>query len=87
MDLMENVANLTILCKIRANLSGKMITKARLNRKVVILTEEVLVLTEEEVIVIIEVVFVVIVSNVAKKGINPLSVDTLVRMKKVTKML
>ena len=42
-----------------------------------ILTEEVLVLTKEEVVLIIEVVFMVIVSDVAKKGIDPLSVDTL----------
>ena len=56
-DLMEKVVDLTIMCKIRENMSGKVMTKARPNGKVAILTEEILVLTEEEVILILEVVF------------------------------
>lgn len=46
-DLMVKVVDLTILCKIRANLNGRMMTKARPNGKVVILIKEALVLTEE----------------------------------------
>ncbi len=85
-DFMEKV-DLTILCKIRKNLSGKMMTKARPNGKMVILTKEVLVLIEEEVILILEVVSMLIILYVVKKGIDPLSVDTLVRMSKTIKML
>ncbi|MDF3686275.1 hypothetical protein [Enterobacter hormaechei] len=69
-DLMEKVADLTVLCRIKANLNGRMMTKARSNGKVVILTEEVLILTEEEVILILEVVSVVIVSDVVKRDID-----------------
>ena len=71
----------------RRNLNGGMIIKERLSGKVVILIEEVLVLIEEEVILIVEVVFVVIVSDVTKMDIDPLSVDPLLRMNNVTKML
>ena len=78
-DLMEKVANVKIMCKIRENMSGKMMTKVGLNEKVVIFTEE-------EVILIVEVVFVVIVLDVVKKGIDILSVD-LLTVGKVTKML
>ena len=85
-DLMEKVADLIILCKIRENLNIKMMTKVRLNGKVVILTKEVLVLIEEEVILILEVVFVVIVSDVANKGIDPLNVDPM-KMGKVKEIL
>ena len=46
-DLMEKVADLIVLCKIKENLNGRMMKKTRLNGKVVILTEEVLVLTKE----------------------------------------
>ena len=84
-DLMEKVVDLTILCKIRENLNGKLMIRVRPSGKVVILTEEVLDLTEEEVILIIEVVFVISVSNVVKKGIDLLSVD-LLKVGKVTKM-
>ena len=80
-DLMEKVGDLIIWCKIRENMNGRMMTKEILSGKVVILTEEVLVLFEEELILILEVVFVVIVSDVVKKGIDPLSVNTLVRVK------
>ena len=52
-------------------------TKARLNGKVVILTEEALILTAEEVILILEVDFMVIVLDVAKKGIDLFNVDPL----------
>ena len=76
-DLMEKVADLTIMCKIRANLSGRMMKKTRLSRKVVFLTKEVPDLTEEKVILILEVFFVVIVTYVVKKGIDLLNVDLL----------
>ena len=67
-DLMEKVADLIVLCMIKENLNGKMMAKTRLSGKVVVITEE-------EVILILEVVFMVIVSDVVKKGIDPLSVD------------
>ena len=51
-DLMEKMTDLTILCKIRENLNGRMMKKARPSRKVVVLIEEVLVLIEEKVILI-----------------------------------
>ena len=38
-DPMEKVADLTILCKIRENLNGRMMIKERLSKKVVILIE------------------------------------------------
>ena len=67
-DLMEKVVDLTILCRIKENMNGRVMKKARLNGKVVILTEEALILTEEEVILILEVV---------KKSIDILNVDPL----------
>ena len=85
-DLMEKVVDLTILCKIKANLNGRMVKKARPNRKVVILTEEALILTGEEVILILEVDFIVIVLDVAKKGIDLLNVDPL-KVGKIIEML
>ena len=85
-DLMEKVVDLSILCRIKANLNGRMMTKTRPNGKVVVHTKEVLDLIEEEVILILEIVFVVIVSNVVKKGIYLLNVDCL-KVGKVTKML
>ena len=69
-DLMEKVADLIVLCKIKENLNGRVKTKARPNGKVVILTKE-------EVILILEVDFMVIVLDVAKKGIDLLNVDPL----------
>ena len=54
-DLMEMV-DLTVLCKIRENLNGRMMIKERLSGKLVISTKEVLVLIEEEEILILEVV-------------------------------
>ena len=74
---MEKVVDLTVLCRIKANLNGRVMTKARPNGKVVILTEEALLLTKEEVILILKVDFMVIVLNVAKKGIDLLNVDPL----------
>ena len=76
-DLMEKVVDLTILCRIKENLNGRVMIKARLNGKVVILTEEALILTGEEVIPILEVDFMVIVLAAAKKGIDLLNVDPL----------
>ena len=73
-DLMEKVADLIVLCRIKANLNGRVMTKARPNGKVVILNEEALILTGEEVILILEVDFMVIVLDVAKKGIDLLNV-------------
>ena len=60
-DLMEKVVDLTVMCMIKENLNGRMMTKTRLSEKVVVHTEEVLDLTKEEVILILEVVFVVFV--------------------------
>ena len=82
-DRMEKVEDLTILCKIRENLKGRMMLRERPSGKVVILTKEVFVLSEEEVILILEVFFVVIILDAVKKGIDPLSVDPLVRMNEV----
>ena len=76
-DLMDKVTDLKILCRIKANLNGRMMTKVRLNGNVVILIEEVLDLIEEDVILILEVDFMVIVLDVAKKGIDLLNVDPL----------
>ena len=84
-DLMVKVADLTILYRIKANLNGRMMTKARPNGNVVILTEEVLIFTDEEVILILEVYFMVIVSDVVKKGINLLNVD-LLKVDRIIKM-
>ena len=72
-DLMDKVVDLTILCKIKKNLNGKV----RLIGKVVILTKEALLLIGEEVILILEVDFMVIVLDVVKKGIDLLNVDPL----------
>ena len=58
---MEKMVDLKVLCRIKVDLNGRMMTKARLIGKVVILTEEVLILIEEEVILILEVDFMVIV--------------------------
>ena len=58
---MMKVEDLTILCRIKANLNGRMMTKKRPGGKVVAHTEEVLDLTEEDIILILEVVFMVIV--------------------------
>ena len=51
--LMEKVVDLTVLCRIKENINGRMMKKKRPSRKVVIHTEEVLFLTEEEVIQIL----------------------------------
>ena len=85
-DLIVKVADLTILCKIRANLNGRMKTKARLSGKVEIHTEEVLVLIEEEVILILEVDFMVIVLDVVKRDIDLLNVDPL-KVDRIIEML
>ena len=85
-DLMEKLAELTILCKIRENLNGRMMTKARLSRKVVVHIEEVLDHIEEEVILILEVVPMVIFSDVVKKGIDLLNVD-LLKVARIIEML
>ena len=85
-DLMEKVVDLTILCSIKANMNGRVMTKARPNGKVVILTEEALILIEEEVILIPEVEFMVIFLDVVKKGTNILNVDPL-KVGKIIEML
>ena len=82
---MVKVEYLTILYRIEANLSGRMMKKETPNGKVVILTNEVLILTEEEVILILEVVFMVIVSYVVKRDIDLLNVDPL-KVGKVTEI-
>ena len=76
-DRMERVVDLTVLCRIKENLNGRVMTKARPNGKVVILTEEAPIFIEEEVILILEVDFMVIFLDVAKKGIDLLNVDPL----------
>ena len=73
-DLMVKVTDLKVLCRIKENLNGRMMTKERPNGKMVILTEEVLILIEEEVILILEVDFMVIILDVVNKGIDPLKV-------------
>ena len=85
-DLMEKVENRTILCRIKANLNGRVMKKARPNGKVVILTEEALLLTGEEVILILEVDFIVIFLDVEKKGIDLLNVD-LLKVARIIEML
>ena len=76
-DLMEKMEDLTIVYKTRENLSRQMMTKERLNGKVVILTEEVTILIEEEVILILEVVFMQIILEVVKRDIDHLNLDPL----------
>ena len=73
-DLMVKVGDLKIMCKIKENLNGKVMTETRPNGKVVILTEEVLILTKEEEILILEVV---------KRDIDLLNIDPL-KVGKVT---
>ena len=79
-DPMEKVLDLTIMCKTRKNMSGRMKIKARLNGKVVIPTKLVLVHTKEEVILTLEVVFMVNVINIEKKVMDPLNLRNLVKM-------
>ena len=86
LDFIVKVADVTIFCKIRENMNGRMMKKVRSSEKVVILTEEVLVLTKEEVILILEVDFVVIVSDVVNRDIDLLNVD-LLKVGKVTKIM
>ena len=85
-DLMEKVADLTILCRIKANLNGRMMTKTRPNVKEIMLTKEVEILFEEEVILILEVDFMVIVLDVVKRDIDLLNVDPL-KVGKVIEMM
>ena len=85
-DLMVIVIDLKVLCKIKENLNGRMMTWPRLSGKVVAHTEEVLDFTEEELILILEVVFVIIVLDVVRKGIDPLNVDPM-KVGKLTKKL
>ena len=73
-DLMEKVVDLTVLCRIKKNLNGRVMKKARPNGKVVILTEEALILIGEEVIPILEVDFMVIFLDVIKRDIYLLNV-------------
>ena len=82
-DLMVKVVDLKVLCRIKTNLNGRMITNTRPNGKVVILIKEALILTKEEVILVLEVDFMVIVSDVVKRDIDPLNVD-LLKVGKVT---
>ena len=83
-DLMEKVADLIILCRIKGNMNGRMMKKIRLSGKVVVLSKEVLVHIEEEVTHILEVFFMVIVSDVIKRDIDLLNVD-LLKVDKVKK--
>ena len=85
-DLMEKVVDMIVLWRIKTNINGRMMIKARPNGKVVIIIEEVLILIEEEVILILEVDFMLIVSDVAKKGIDLLNVDIL-KVDRIIEML
>ena len=85
-DLMEKVADLTILCRIKVNLNGRMTIRTRPSGKEVVHIEEVLDLTKEEVILIVEVVFGVIFLDVVKRDIDLLNVDPL-KVGKVIEML
>ena len=85
-DLMEKVVDLTVLCRIKENLNGRMMTKTRTSGKVVVYTEEVLVFTKEEVILILKFIFMVVVSDVVKRDTNILNVDAL-KEGKLTKIL
>ena len=76
-DLMEKVVDLTISCKIKAILNGKMMTKTRSSGKVVVHTKAVLGPTEEEVILTLEVVSIVNVIDVVKMVIDPLNARNL----------
>lgn len=84
--LMNKMEGVTIFYKIKENLNGRVMKKEILSGKGVVLIKEVLVLTKEEAILILEVVLIVIVSNVVKKGIDPLNVDPL-KMGKIIDML
>ena len=84
-DLMEKVVDLTILCKIRENMNGRMMKRTRSSGKVIIHTKEVLEPTKEEVILILEVVFMAIISDVVKRDIDLLNVDPL-KVSKVIEM-
>ena len=75
-NLKVKMVDLKFLYRIKENLNGRMMKKARPNGKVVILTE-VLILTKKEVILILEVDFMVIVSDVVKRDIDLLNVDPL----------
>ena len=85
-DFMEKVVDIIVLCKIKENMNGRMMTKTRPSGKEVAHTDEVLDLTKEEVILILEVVSMVIVLDVVKKEIDPLNVDPL-KVGKVIEML
>ena len=83
---MEKVADLTIICRIKENMNGRVMKKARPNGKVVILIEDELILAKEEVILILEVDFMVIVLGVVKRDIDILNVNPL-KVGKVIEML
>ena len=79
-DLTMEMVDLTILCKIKENLNGRMKLKERMSGKVAIYTKVVLVSIEEEVILTIEVDFMVDVIDVVVKIIDPLNVKVMVRV-------
>ena len=78
--LTMEMVDLTILCKIKENLNGKLKLKERLSGKVVIPTEVVLVPTKEDVILTLEVDFMVNLIDVMAKVIDPLNVKVMVRI-------
>ena len=80
-DLMVKVADLTISCKAKANLNGKVKIKARPSGKVVTIPTKVdTIPIAEEVILTLDVDFMVNVINVVVKVIDPLNVRVMVRM-------
>ena len=86
-DLMEKEVDLTILYKIRLNLSEKMMTKARLSGKVEVPIKEVIVYSKEEAILTLGLLFMVNVLDVVKKGIDTCKASTLIKVKAVAETL
>ena len=79
-DLTMEMVDLTIMCKIKVNLNGKVKEKARKSGKVVIPTKVDTIPMDEEVIITLEVDFMVNVIDVALIFIDPLNIKFMVRM-------
>ena len=77
-DLMVKLVDLTISCKTKAYLNGKVKIKAKPSGKVVTPLEVDTIPIEEEVILTLEVDFMVNVINVVVKLIDPLNVKVMV---------
>ena len=79
-DLTMEMVDLTILCKIKENLNGKVKIKARPSGKVVIPIEVDTIPIEEEVLITLEVDFMVNVIDMVVKVIDILNVKVMVRI-------